>query len=348
MGHSRKLLGAVIAACVAITFVLAACGSSDSGGDSATSGSTGSTTTGKADKDLTIGFSNYALTIPFYQSMKAGIEDQAAKYGWKVVTTDSNFDAGKQASDVQGLLTQGVDAIIMSPGDANALVPTAKAIADAKIPLITASNQLADAAKPYVLTAYGRAWDQVGEMKTDELAKLMGDKGKMAIIRGPSGTSFVIGTTEGSKRALAQHPDIKAVFDRNAQSFEAGEGQRLAEAALTANPDITGIWVENDDLAAGVAKAVADRGLTGKVHIVSTDGSSVGVDLVRNGELDWTLGVPSYDAGKRMMEILHAYEADGTKPAATEDAKILEITKDSIPEVDKVCEQTPKEIYCKQ
>src|SRR5215467_12755783 len=40
---------------------------------------------------ITIGFSNYAAVIPFYQAMIAGVEDEAKKLGWSVDVTDSKF-----------------------------------------------------------------------------------------------------------------------------------------------------------------------------------------------------------------------------------------------------------------
>lgn len=323
----RKL---ILAACLLI--VATACGSSSS--SSGTS------------KQIVVGFSNYALAIPYYRAMRAGVLDAAAKYGWKVVVTDSNFDPAKQVSQVQDLITQHVDLIICSPGDANALVPAYKAANDAGIPIMSVGNHIAASSSKYELTFYGRRWDEIGQMRAEELATLMGGQGKAAALRGPSGVAFVEEEKAGYNAAMAGHSQISTVYDQYSTGLTNSEGLRLAQDALTAHPDLTGIWTETDDLAIGAIQAIKARNLVGRVSVVSMDGDPAAMALVQQGSLTYTLVVPAYLIATNFMDVAYKYLVNKQKPQSYYAAPVIPVTKDNATQVLANCSKTSSEVYC--
>src|SRR5260370_27237055 len=91
---------------------------------------------GKAG-DLTIGFSETGFNHPWRVAMLAALQAEACRHpNIKLVVLDGNVDVAKQNNDVRDLLARGVDAVLLSPVEAAALVPAARAVMSAGLPLI--------------------------------------------------------------------------------------------------------------------------------------------------------------------------------------------------------------------
>jgi ribose transport system substrate-binding protein len=54
---------------------------------------------------------------------------------------------------------------------------------------------------------------------------------------------------------------------------------------LTTNPDLGLVWCANDGLAMGVIEGIRTAGKTGACLVLSMDGTSVGLQAVKDGEL---------------------------------------------------------------
>ena len=80
-----------------------------------------------------IGIEKIGLAVPnlqadYFNQIKLGVEGYAAKLGIEVITVDAKNDTNTQVSQVQDLLTQGIDAFIYIPaGAAAAAVAFARA-----------------------------------------------------------------------------------------------------------------------------------------------------------------------------------------------------------------------------
>src|SRR6056297_1474049 len=73
----------------------------------------------------TIGLAVPNLQADFFNQIKLGVENYAASLGIEVITVDAKGDTATQVSQVQDLITQGIDAFIYIPaGAAAAAVPT--------------------------------------------------------------------------------------------------------------------------------------------------------------------------------------------------------------------------------
>jgi len=329
----RKLTLAAAAALAAVTAVLVATGVAGA-------------KPAAPEKTFTVGISHYAAVIPFYRAMEAGFEAGARKYGMKVVTTDSGFDPSKQVANIESLIARHVDAIVASPGDANALIPAYREAQKAGIPILSIANHLAPKGKKYETSFYGRPWDEVSATRTLELAKLMKGKGEVAAIRGPSGIAFVQDDKRGFDRVLKKYPGIKLVFAQNAKDLSLAEGLRLAQDALTSHPNIGGLWVESDDLAIGAARALQARGLAGKIPVVSMDGAPKALELISKGVLTLTVALPTYSWGIDQMRLVHAKLANGKAIPKYVPSQLIVATKANVKSLLAQCKKTPAQVWC--
>jgi len=299
----------------------------------------------KPQKTFTIGISHYANVLALYRVFTNGAQVTAKKYGFKTIVTDSQFDPGRQTSQIESMITRKVDLIMVSPGDGHALIGAYKAAKKAGIPIMSFANHLATSAHKYELTFYGRLWQDFGALRARVMFKRIGGKGEVIAIRGPHGVSFVDDEKQGFYRAKKKFPGIKVVFDQNAKQFTASEGLRLAQDALAAHPNAKAIYTEGDDLSIGIVRAMKDRGV--KLVLAASDGVPATWKLVLNGDVTILLGVPAYQWGLDAMKIAHDYLVLRKKPKDRVLAPILLGTPENAKKlIATTCRKHPRELLC--
>ncbi len=116
------------------------------------------------------------------------------------------------------------------------------------------------------------------------MAAALGNKGKVAILLGSPGNNVTTLRTKGFKDQIAKiAPDIQVVFEQTG-NFSREEGQKVAEQLLQSNPDINGIYGENDEMALGAITALKGAGKkAGDVTIVTIDGTRGAVQGIVDG-----------------------------------------------------------------
>ena len=92
----------------------------------------------KKTASLKIGVSLAGYSTDFWSSYVAFEKAAGTKYGVSLVgPISSNGDAGKQATQIRTLISQGVDALIINPVDSAAIAPTLAYAASKHIPVVS-------------------------------------------------------------------------------------------------------------------------------------------------------------------------------------------------------------------
>lgn len=358
MRKSRSTSGRAlfILACVALLgLVLGACGKTSGGettaaggggGGGEASGGSQAVPLSELEKgDLTVGFSNYAAVIPFYQAMIAGVEEGGKKYGWSVDVTDSKFDPNQQLSDIQSLITRGVDLLIVSPGDQNALLPAYQEAAREGVPIVSIANTLAPANKSWETAFFGESNEELGELMTKALVEAMGGKGDVIQVNGPPGIDFVTEMGAGAKNVYGENPDVKVVFEQGTKELSAEEGLRVGQTGLTAHPDVQGGWANDDELAVGLVRALSERGLD-DVPVGWNGGTAQAMDLAAKGQLVGPV-LPTYTWGTEVMDRINAAIEGEEEFSGDVKAPMFELKSPAqAKELIAKCPQEPKQIWC--
>jgi ribose transport system substrate-binding protein len=117
-----------------------------------------------AEKEKTIGLAVANLQADFFNQIKQSVEREAKAKGVKVVTVDAKGDAATQVSQIQDLITRGVDALIYIPAGATAAGVPVKAAKEAKIPVVAVDRNAPDApADTFIATDSVSAARTLGE-----------------------------------------------------------------------------------------------------------------------------------------------------------------------------------------
>jgi fructose transport system substrate-binding protein len=111
-------------------------------------------------------------------------------------------------------------------------------------------------------------------------------------------------------------------------------GQSAMENVLSAHPDINTLYTINEPTAHGAYTAIKNKGLAGKVNVVSVDGACSGVQDVKNGIIGATAMQFPSKMGEMAVTAAAAYIKDGTKPKSglTDSGTVL-ITDKPVPGV---------------
>src|SRR6201746_366280 len=134
-------------------------------------------------------------TNPFFVKMKQGAEEAAAKGGVKLITAAGKFDGDNatQVTAVENMMTAGVKAILITPSDTKAIVPTLKKARAAGILVIALDTPTdpQDATDALFATDNFKAGVLIGEYAKAAFAGKPAQSATLALA--PGGTVGVLG-----------------------------------------------------------------------------------------------------------------------------------------------------------
>ncbi|MBO0676016.1 sugar ABC transporter xylitol/L-sorbitol-binding protein XypA [Mycolicibacterium sp. S2-37] len=307
MKLTRKILA--IASAGALGLGLTACGAGDT----------------EANSDTTrIGVTVYDMSS-FITAGKEGMETFAKAKNIELVWNSANNDVATQASQVDSMINQGVDAIIVVPVQADSLGPQVASAKAKGIPLLAVnaaleSTDLAGNVQPDDVAA--------GEQEMQMMADRLGGRGNIVILQGPLGGSGEINRGKGIDNVLARYPDIR-VLAKDTANWKRDEAvNKMKNWISSFGPQINGVVSQNDDMGLGALQALKEAGRT-DVPIVGIDGIEDGLNAVKSGEFIGTSlqnGTVELSAGLAVADALVKGEPVKTDPVYVMPA----ITKDNV------------------
>ena len=252
-----------------------------------------------------------AIDLPVFNYAKVGAERQAREYGnvdiiWHGPTS---ADQLKQKEILESAITQRVDGIAISTLNGDFLTETINKAMDAGIPVITWDS---DAPKSKRIAFYGVDDFAGGRILGEEAVRLLGGKGKVAIITSLGATNLQR-RLEGMKAALATAPGIQIVevFDIKEDTVRCAE---LIAAGTNRYPDLaawlaTGGWpVFTRNASAAIDPA--------KTKLLAFDTIQPALDLLREGRVAVLIGQKYFGWGSESVKLLYDIK-QGRMPSST-------------------------------
>jgi ribose transport system substrate-binding protein len=229
--------------------------------------------------------------------VKAGTEAKAAELGNVALTFNAppgKVDASVQLGMVQDAITQQVDAILLAPLNRDALVPGVEQAKNAGIKVIIIDSAIGTSDyDAFFSTDNGAA----ARLAADELARLINNQGKVAIVNAQAGSATTMIRENDFKDQMAKnYPNIVIVGTQ----YSDGDKTRALNIAtdfMTANPDLAGFYAANEGSTVGTGNAIAQAGKTGAVKFVGFDWSADTKALVDSGVLQATMVQNPYQMG---------------------------------------------------
>ncbi|WP_395695858.1 substrate-binding domain-containing protein [Nocardioides sp.] len=218
------------------------------------------------DKQITVGYVDSNAGVNSWRKItKAELMDEAAKCPniTDVITTDGQGSLEKTISDIQGLVAQGVGALVVLTDFGDPTMPAIRQAMQAGIPvtLINYPHPAGTKGKDYTDTV--NADDAlVARVQTEWLIKnAAGDTCNILHVGGSAGNPLSAAVTTGIQAAMKEHPDCKLLNDEPLTSdWNPADEQKAVAGALVKYPQIDGVYNECGTCAPGGWKAFVEAG----------------------------------------------------------------------------------------
>jgi ribose transport system substrate-binding protein len=251
-----------------------------------------------------------ALDIPVFNYAKIGAERAAKELGnvqieWRAPET---ADQLRQKEILESFITQRVDGIAISALNGDFLTDTINRAIDAGIPVVTWDS---DAPRSKRIAFYGVDDVASGRIMGEQAIKLLGGKGKVAVITSVGATNLQR-RLDGLREALKAAPGIEVVEVYDIKE----DAVRTAEIIATGSrryPDL-GAWLSVGGWPVFTRNALAGVDPS-KTKVISFDTVESAIDLLREGKVQVLLGQKYFGWGSEPVKILHGIK-NGRQPAS--------------------------------
>jgi len=228
-------------------------------------------------------------THEFWKAVHAGAEKAAREVNVEVIWKGplKEDDLKSQVDLVQSFTAQGVSGIVLAPLNDTALGPPVKAALAAKVPVVIFDSDLKDKSYLSFVATDNRA---AGRLAGERMAKLLGGKGNVIVLRYQEGSASTNHREEGFLEAIRQVPEIKVISENRyagattETAHAASENLLLAQNA--AKGTVNGIFTPNESTTFGMLLALQKAGLAGKVRFIGFDSSDKLIAGVNAGQID--------------------------------------------------------------
>ncbi|MGE5235001.1 MAG: ABC transporter substrate-binding protein [Acidobacteriota bacterium] len=291
--------------------VLAACsnaGTSPSATSSAAPSGSAPASAGPSGAATLTPNANYKVTLvvgqnndPFFVTMASGAAAEAKKLG---ITFDwqgpTNYDPTLQIPILSSVLSAKPQFLIVSPTDANALVAPLKQFGDAGIPVLNVDTDVSDTSvRLGLITSDNKIG---GKLAAQELAKILNNTGKVALLCVPPGITTGADRKAGFEAEIKTVSGITYVGSQIYNGSDTTDATRVMNAILAGTPDLNGVVACDGFAGLGAATAIKGAGKAGTVKLVSFDAGPDLVAALKDGTISALMIQRSADIGAMAVD----------------------------------------------
>jgi ribose transport system substrate-binding protein len=273
------------AAVLSLALAAAACGSS--GGSSPGSGaSSGGTSTGSAaasnrpswcgSKKITVALADGFGDNNWRKITRAEAANEAAKCSsvTKYLYTDGQGNTQKSISDIQGLVSQGVNALVVFPDSGPAVLPAIRSAFKAGVAVVPYRVSPGGTASQDYDTFIKTDFAAAGVLWAKWMVKALHGKGNIANLGGPPANSQSLAEYQGMQTVFKKYPGIHFVGQTpyNVTNWDPAQTQKVITSLLAKYPKIDGITT---DFGAALASSFgAFKSAGRKIPAIATEDSN--------------------------------------------------------------------------
>jgi ABC-type sugar transport system substrate-binding protein len=305
--RSRLTVTVTGVAVIALAAAAAGCGSSSSGG----SGGSSSPKT----MELIVG----TKSDDFYVTMECGAEAEAKKLGVKLtVTGPATFSVPQQKPLIDAAQVSKPNALLVAPTDSQALDPDLLKVQKNGTKVIFVDTSSSDTALGLSRISSNNAAG--GKLAADQLGKLIGGKGTVAVIDVAKGVSTTDARVAGFQQEMtSKFPNVKVLPEQNDDADSVTAASSFVEGDISGHPTMNGVFAANVITAEGAASGIQHAHKSGKIKLATFDADTTQVADLKNGSLQLAIAQePALEGADAVEQGLNAIEGKTvTKQIAT-------------------------------
>ncbi|MCD6574680.1 substrate-binding domain-containing protein [Candidatus Aerophobetes bacterium] len=241
-----------------------------------------------------------------------GFIEEAHRLGAEVLFQASNNDERLQTTQVENMLTQGIDILVLGAVNSSAAAVFVDKAHDEGIPFIAYTRPILNAEVDYFV--WHDLYD-VGRLIAEYTLKAK-PKGNWVLIEGDPGddaTAFMREAFFKVVQPAIDRGDIKIVIDQHALKWSTENALKIAENALTRyNNNIQAICCWNDGTARGAIRALQEQGMDAEdCYTTGQDGDIANLQYIVEGKQGMTVYKPCFPLGAAAARAAYAVVTGG-------------------------------------
>lgn len=230
-------------------------------------------------KKTTIAVIPKGTTHSFWKSVHAGAVKASKELGvdiiWKGAMKEDDLEG--QTKVVEDIIVRGVDGIVIAPlHHGPALQIQVKNAKRNGIPTVIIDSGLGGSEYvSFVATDNFKG----GQLGGEHLAKLLGGKGKVVMMRYHEGSASTENREAGFLDAMKKQSGIEVISD-NQRGGDIERSMKTAENLMPKLREADGVFCPNETTTFGMLRALENAGLAGKIKFVGFDSNAKLVDAL--------------------------------------------------------------------
>ena len=263
----------------------------------------------KTNKQIVIGLSLDTLKEARWQIDRDAFVARVKELGAAPLVESANSDDATQIQNVTGLLTGGVDVLVVAAHNGQVMAKAVE-LAHAQnppVPVIAYDRLIMDSDVDLYLSFDNvRVGRQQGQFIVDAAAKSGKRPFKIVRIYGNKADNNAVLFKQGQDEALAPaiaSGAIQVLLEDWADDWNPENAKKITNAALTRyGHDIDAVLASNDGTAGGAIQALSEEGLAGKVLVTGQDADLVACQRIVRGTQAMTIYKPYPQLAARAAE----------------------------------------------
>jgi simple sugar transport system substrate-binding protein len=249
--------------------------------------------------------------IPWFNAMEMGIKEKGAELGVDATMIGpTSADPALQVRAIEDLIAKGVNVIGVVPNDEAALEPVLEKAMKAGIKVVAHEGPgLKNVDWDFELASV----KGFGETHAELLAQKMGGKGEYAVFVGSLTVPLHNAWADAAIAYLKEkYPEMKLIGERYGVAESVDDSRKTALDLMAANPNLAGFLGFGSQGPIGAGRAIEERRMIGKVHVLGPFSPGQGRELVKSGAISGGFMWNPAEAG-RVFVTMGKMLVDGTE-----------------------------------
>jgi ribose transport system substrate-binding protein len=280
----------------------------------------------------------FAYIIPsfeanWYNRIVEGFQMGAKEVGADVMVLNSEYNVDKEVANIDLAVAQKVDGIGMFSFNETGAPLAVKKGAEAGIPVVSCDSVAQATTRGFDNVAnVDFNWTQMGEIYAQWMADNYPGE-DFVIIAGALSHLPVIMVNE-SMKANSEKLGKNKLLDIRGTDYDSTKAAAAMEDLLNSGLKFKVVFVMMEEMAAAVCRVLDQKGvLNNPIVVISQNGQPLGLDLIRNGDMQFTIstspGWEGYVAFREMWSFVNGKNKDKSRqmwlPLMPVDKKVLEL-----------------------
>jgi ribose transport system substrate-binding protein len=231
------------------------------------------------------------------KKIRIGISIPSATHGWTAginwwakravkLYPDIDFEIvaaegpEKQISDIEALMSKGIDGLVILATESAPLTPIAKQAKERGIFIVNVDRGFTE---PGIADIFLEGDNKAfGRKSAEFIVKKMNGKGNLVILRGIPCTVDT-DRVDAAMEVFKRYPDIK-ILDTQPAFWNRQKGLEVMESMLAKHKKIDAVWAQDDDIALGAMQAIKEDGREKEMWILPGAGMKEVVKMVADND----------------------------------------------------------------